>query len=123
MKCTSLRKSINIPVYECLETALRVLVAGSQDSKRWCEGVLSNPYTTPFILRVLAKAHRERKATGNKDSPASDADDEARALDLTCLALGLLTHLVQLVDDAKDVIRNTGKLPPFPPIFLHSRLE
>lgn len=55
---------------------------------------------------------QEEKA---KDEDGNEERDfGTNALDTLCLALGLLTNLVQVVDEAKDVVRRTRKDPLFP---------
>lgn len=48
-----------------------------------------------------------------KDVAAKDMDEvETQALDRLCLALGLLTNLVQVVERTKDLLRETRKSHP-----------
>jgi len=55
---------------------------------------------------------REESAVGpfdDKEEEEEEADVrlESYALDTLCLALGLLTNLVQIVEEAKDTVRET----------------
>ena len=52
---------------------------------------------------LLLLKENDAKAHNNEDS---------NALDVLCLALGLLTNLVQVVDEAKHSVRETRKLFP-----------
>ena len=60
----------------------------------------------PTILRVIAFSHRERLAilspAGSRPRETEESEERAAGLlDRLCLALGLLTNLVQAVDDVK----------------------
>jgi hypothetical protein len=53
---------------------------------------------------------REESAAGpfdDKEEEESNVRSESYALDTLCLALGLLTNLVQIVEEAKDVVHET----------------
>jgi hypothetical protein len=55
---------------------------------------------------------REESAAGPFDDKEEEEEGsnvrlESYALDTLCLALGLLTNLVQIVEEAKDVVRET----------------
>ena len=58
------------------------------------------------LLKVEAEADHDFKELGDaKDE--NEGDSGTHALDTLCLALGLLTNLVQVVDEAKEVVRRT----------------
>jgi hypothetical protein len=60
-------------------------------------------------LDIMPKA--EDAAEGSSESVAHYTDREkTHALDRLCLALSLLTNLVQVAPSAKDVLRETRKL-------------
>ena len=56
---------------------------------------------------------REKSVAGpfddkeEEEEEESDVRSESYALDTLCLALGFLTNLVQIVEEAKDVVRET----------------
>lgn len=53
---------------------------------------------------------REGSAPGpfdDKEEEETDVRSESYALDTLCLGLGLLTNLVQIVDEAKDIVHET----------------
>jgi len=56
---------------------------------------------------------REESAAGPFDDKEEEEEEEtdvrleSYALDTLCLALGLLTNLVQIVEEAKDTVRET----------------
>ena len=52
------------------------------------------------LMKVEAEADHEAK-------DEDEGDSGTHALDTLCLALGLLTNLVQVVDEAKAVVRRT----------------
>jgi hypothetical protein len=57
-------------------------------------------------------------AEGDTEVEVEEEDEEdARVLDRLCLALGLLTNLVQVSDAANDIIRKTRKHPNPHPFF------
>jgi len=75
-----------------------------------------------FLMRTIAKAGREFqmskctvkeeersmvKSEGSVEEEESDVRLESHALDTLYLVLGLLTNLVQTVEEAKDVVRET----------------
>jgi hypothetical protein len=76
-----------------------------------------------FLMRTIARAGREfqwSKRTVKEEATdvvkheelveggENDVRLESYALDTLCLALGLLTNLVQIVEEAKDVVRETS---------------
>ncbi len=112
----------------CLDMVFRVLVSLSHRDQDWCENLLAHPTAPLFIIRTIVRADRirhEYQGKGKtlhdktntkvkKEDSDTELDDEenpdddtsqARVLDRLCLALGLLTNLVQQVEDAKDVLR------------------
>jgi len=56
------------------------------------------------LLKVEAD-HEPKEPGDAKDE--DEGDSGTNALDTLCLALGLLTNLVQVVDEAKEVVRRT----------------
>lgn len=65
-------------------------------------------------MRMIMRSHSQRcSAFSNKrasEEPlAAEDDNDAQILDRLCLALGLLTNLVQVSDIAKDLMRQTRK--------------
>lgn len=95
--------------------------------KLWARKVVQGDYTIGCLLRTLSAAGRDmqsakasivKKEGDGDDEWASDGEDasaggresDAQALDTLCLALGLLTNMVQSVDETKDIIRETREL-------------
>lgn len=74
-------------------------------------------------MRTIMAAHRQWISSLSLSKKRSRADEElevgveiedeadARVLDRLCLALGLLTNLVQVLDTANDLIRKTREQP------------
>jgi len=57
-------------------------------------------------MRTIAKSHTQRVGSlSTTESPAESDED----LDRLCLALGLLTNLVQCTDEAKERCRELCK--------------
>jgi hypothetical protein len=90
-----------VQVNHCLESALRVLINISHENPTWCELLLHQRLMIPVISSLIAislhTCHDE------------DADErDAQAFDRLCLALGLLTNLVQANKESKDLCRETS---------------
>jgi hypothetical protein len=105
--------------------ALRVLVSLTHANERWCSKVLRHELTVGFVMRVIVRADRQRglfhKGKGkamsivkNEEDTEDEVDvmidDAAQTLDRLCLALGLLTNLVQVVEEAKFMLLETRTL-------------
>ncbi|KAI0372028.1 hypothetical protein BV20DRAFT_1034890 [Pilatotrama ljubarskyi] len=96
---------------KCMESALRVLINLTHDDRSWCEAVLDDPLSMPAIMHLIVLAQRQRrlleKQLEAEEAKDEDNDDAARCLDRMCLALGLLTNLVQATPDAKASMNDT----------------
>lgn len=86
----------------------------------WCQAVLDDPSSLLTIIRLVVMAQR-RPVEVVKDSTTEDgsevandqedySDDAVPSLDRLCLALGLLTNLVQVSHEAKEMTRNTCEM-------------
>ena len=113
----------------CFTLTLRTLISLTHDDKGWAAGVLECQMTMGLILRTVWKAGNEvvriaredeeeeavnRKAEESDDDTERQKMEEAKeatggshAFDILCLVLGLLTNLVQVVDDAKSVMQES----------------
>ena len=89
-----------LSVRKCHEYALRVLVNLSHDNETWSGSLLDNELTVPMVVRFIVSSHY--RIAGTKSY-----DDKIHISDRLCLALGLLTNLVQVDERAKDLIRET----------------
>lgn len=61
-----------------------------------------------MIVRVIGTSQQQRSATIKRDVTESDnaeGEDAAQLLDRLCLALGLLTNLVQVSSTTADMVR------------------
>ena len=115
-------------VQKCLDLALRVLISLTHKDDQWGRKVLRCGFTMGFILRTIHRTGNELHdlrqrttdvsgkpdPTGERGSDDGCTGDERKdkdpgsyALDTLCLSLGLLTNLVQIVDEAKNVVRLT----------------
>ena len=98
-------------VEKCSESALRVLINLTHGHERWCSAVLDDERSIPVIMHVIISAQQKRRIYSKKldseEADPEDIEDAARSLDRLCLALGLLTNLVQAAPDTKSVIRET----------------
>ncbi|EMD31914.1 hypothetical protein CERSUDRAFT_119234 [Gelatoporia subvermispora B] len=96
----------------CLESALRVLINLTHDDLDWCKAALEDSRTILTLMRIIIMCQRRRTSTAVKkgeemDDGEADYDGSTSSLDRLCLALGLVTNLVQVADDAKSLARDT----------------
>jgi hypothetical protein len=94
--------------------------------KLWARKVAQGSYTMGLLMRTIhgsgQELQRGRVNLGSmdvkkeEDDELPDAEEDAmsgradsQALDTLCLALGLLTNLVQSVGEAKDAVREIRK--------------
>ncbi len=112
-----------VPARKYLDTTLRVLVTLTHMDELWARKVVQGEYTVSCLLRTLAAAGRDMQssqapivkkeedddelALDGADASGSGRESDAQALDTLCLALGLLTNMVQSIDETKDIIRET----------------
>ncbi|CDO70629.1 hypothetical protein BN946_scf184748.g27 [Trametes cinnabarina] len=93
---------------KCMESALRVLINLTHDDPEWCQAILDQGSSMAAVMQLVIMAHRQRqvlqKQVNADEGDDADADTAARWLDRMCLALGLLTNLVQALPDAKLAI-------------------
>lgn len=107
--------SRDLLVDDCMDLALKVFMNASHKNERWGSALLRHPYSLPFIFRSLLKSHRKRRDIIMSQAPSmsslQDAGDidGSQSLDRLYLLLGLLTHLVQVADEAKRMTRDTSK--------------
>lgn len=87
-------------VRKCHESTLRVLVNLSHDNENWVGALLDNELTVLTVLRFIISSHH--RITGTRSY-----EDKMRVSDRLCLALGLLTNLVQADERTKDLVRET----------------
>ncbi|KAJ3558253.1 hypothetical protein NM688_g1032 [Phlebia brevispora] len=117
-------------VEKCMQSAIRVLINLTHDSLPWCEAVLEEPSAITTVVRLIITAQVQRQridtavkvkresqdtilsqdslqAAGEMGEDVAEDDTSAQLLDRLCLALGLLTNLVQGTPEAKKLIGNT----------------
>ena len=107
---------------------LRILVNLTHANELWGRKVVQCEYAMNFMLRIIHNASQsmvQRRGDMVKIEEGEKEDLDARndksmeraetcALDTLCLALGLLTNLVQAVKEVKETVRETRMcLPPF----------
>lgn len=90
---------------------MRVLINVSHENPTWCKLLLHQKLMIPAISSLIALSLHVPQNENEETNERS-----ARAFDRLCLALGLLTNLVQVDEDAKDICRVTSEPPscPFP---------
>ena len=113
-------------VQKCLECMLRILVNLTHANELWGRKVVQCEYAMNFLLRIIHNASQNMRRGDlvkleEEEDLASRNDKrverlETSALDTLCLALGLLTNLVQAVKEVKEAVRETRML--FAPVLL-----
>ncbi|CCM05861.1 uncharacterized protein FIBRA_08097 [Fibroporia radiculosa] len=101
----------------CMESTLRVLINLTHDDLSWCQAVLQEPSAVPTIMRLIVLSHwqridalgdrKHRGGSYNANIEGEQIDRAAPALDRLCLALGLLTNLVQVSHEARETTNTT----------------
>ncbi|PCH45061.1 hypothetical protein WOLCODRAFT_155076 [Wolfiporia cocos MD-104 SS10] len=99
-------------VYQCLESALRVLINLTHGDHVWCQAVLNDQLSFVTIVRLIVNFQRQRMQEGTSASITSDTgesvgdrENAAASLDRQCLCLGLLTNLVQTLPESRTLVR------------------
>ncbi|KAJ3887639.1 hypothetical protein GG344DRAFT_55317 [Lentinula edodes] len=110
----------------CTEIIFRVLVSLTHSDPLWGQTLTKNSQAMMFIVRTIKPTTRTKVEKVEEDGKITDYDSEdsgngdfdqpttvsersslTRALDWLCLSLGLITNLVQVVDEAKIILRET----------------
>ncbi|KAG6901528.1 hypothetical protein C0995_010827 [Termitomyces sp. Mi166 len=107
----------------CMQVTFRVLVSLTHSDEVWGRKVIESECALGFVLRAIAgfrangvdvvkKEEESEVGLSNRKEKLKVAEAEGsntarttHALDTLCLALGLLTNLVQVVDGTKDLLR------------------
>ena len=115
-------------VQKCLECMLRILVNLTHANELWGRKVVQCEYAMNFLLRIIHNASQNMRRGDlvkiEEEGDLASRNDksverlETSALDTLCLALGLLTNLVQAVKEVKEAVRETRML--FSPVLLLS---
>lgn len=93
---------------KCTESALRVLLSLTQNDEEWCQSLIVNEMTLIFLVRTIVQSHKQRSLPSRAMGVLGTEDeDDAQSLDRMCLALGVLTNLVQALKTAKNLLRTT----------------
>lgn len=96
----------------CLISALRILVKLADSGIAWCRPISDDPTALSTILRfVCSDRSAPRSDTMDVDSVNNEHTDEREAnkLDILCLALALLTSIVQQVETARSQVPMASK--------------
>jgi hypothetical protein len=86
-----------------------VLISVSHENPTWCELLLHQELMIPVISSLIAIS-----LYGARNMTEETGERDAQAFDRLCLALGLLTNLVQVDKNSKDLCRETSELPCVP---------
>ena len=96
---------------KCSESALRVLINLTHGNLLWSQAVLDSHSIIPMVMNLIVAEQRTRliyaKKLDAEEADSEDAEDAAHSLDRLCLALGLLTNLVQATSEAKRTLCDT----------------
>lgn len=98
----------------CIDTALRVLVSLTNTEPKWCEKLVESDEGLQVIMGIVARTTAIKggavKVKKEEDSSDTEPDeDDGKDLDRLCLALGLITNLVQVVEKTKKLLRRISK--------------
>lgn len=95
----------------CVESSLRVLINLTHEDIPWCRALLEDDLSMPTIMNLIIVAQRQRRILEKRadadEADSNDVDSAAHCLDRLCLALGLLTNLVQATPEGRHIIGNT----------------
>ena len=101
---------------ECLNILLRVFVNLTHGDLNWAQSLIANEFAVGLIVRLissLSSPEDEEHHDASQRSAASSSSvpdrQQQHAWDRQCLALGLLTNLVQSVPRFKNVLRRTSR--------------
>lgn len=105
---TGCHAKFSVIAHRCTESALRVLLNLTQDETRWCQSLIANEMIIPFLMRTIMQSHKHRSLSSRATIVLGEEnEDDAQILDRMCLALGVLTNLVQALSTAKNILRKT----------------
>jgi len=103
---------------ECLNILLRVFVNLTHGDLNWAQSLIANEFAVGLIVRLISslsstedEEHSDvsQRSAASSASPSSSHHQQQHAWDRQCLALGLLTNLVQSVPRFKNVLRRTSR--------------
>jgi hypothetical protein len=108
---------------KCVGIALRVLVTLTLDNQDWSQSLIRHKLIMPFLMRTIVSSHHKQSASlastdDIKSRPPLEDSPDLQQFDRFCLALGLLTNLVQGSADAQEQCRETCEqlhILPFAP--------
>lgn len=87
------------PVSDCTDYAFRVMINLTDASSLWSKAVASNPYSISTIICVAMSSQATVTSRFEKKTLLDEDQEEAtKAMDRLCLALALLTNLLQEFD-------------------------
>lgn len=111
---------------DCLLSALRMLIELTTASPDWSIALASTPLAVSTLIKLIVATRTQsaRKGQGRfRATSVSGRDDDERGgvlepvakssvtlkFDVLCLALGVLTNLVETADGVKETLRDTCK--------------
>lgn len=86
----------------------------THSDSNWAQSVIANDFAVAFIMRLIVTSSPEDEESQHKlerddvPPPAASSHHQQNAWDRLCLALGLLTNLVQSVPGFKNVLHRTS---------------
>ncbi|TDL27339.1 hypothetical protein BD410DRAFT_415216 [Rickenella mellea] len=98
---------VRLTAHQCSENALRILVNITNNSSECCRSVSEDPFSLPIIIRLIILSHRGRNRQFVADDKTTALLTDVQLLDQLCLALALLTNLVQGYPDVTKQLART----------------
>lgn len=98
-----------IAAAQCSDLAFRVLVNLTDSNGEWCECLTTSKFAFPVIIRQIVYSHQTIMTCNLKKVALTDNSTLAHMTDRLCLALGLLTNLVQEQCAELHVLQSTRK--------------
>jgi len=103
---------------ECLNILLRVFVNLTHGDSNWAQSLIANEFAVGLIVRLISSSsspedeeYHDISQQSAASSSSSPHHQQQHAWDRQCLALGLLTNLVQSIPRFKNVLRRTSMSP------------
>ena len=99
------------------------IIFGLSTETGWSDAFLNNRSTTSdgllgILVRIALQCRRSskkdkgktrsRQSTGEGEEP-DEEEGKHSEWDILCLVLGIITNFVESSDEAKDILRETGK--------------
>lgn len=100
-----------VQVNQCSDLAFRVLINVTNGSASWSEAIMTETYTLPTLMRLISSSYLSVSNSSKKAiASVNDGEDHLSvSMDRLCLALALLTNLVQEVEKLGRLLQDYSK--------------